>query len=281
LSGVVAISAGSNAALFNLGETYANATFRICATYETSDGRESSPSEIFVLTAAPLTNLIEVVVPTGFAKTNVYSTDADGTVFRLVASTTAGAVTFNPARGGRELTTLNTLRLPGSVERVCFVKGVCYVAEYFPSSDTTVIWFSQPFAYHLFDQAEDYIVVLGRVSMLLWISKEVYSSIKDWLLIGSTAGVWIRDDEGKLENLASYGVLPGTAGDVDPEGTAWFWTKRGICTAYPFKNLTETDVSMAPGLRAASALLYQNGTKQLITVTQGGGTPFNQRRERT
>jgi len=281
LSAVTAMSAATMNTPFNVGETYTQATFRICATFETADGRETAPSEVVSLAASPLTNLIQVSVAPGYVRTNVYSTEADGTVFRLVASTTGTTITFNPARGGRELTTLNTQSLPDGVDLICFVKGVCYVSQYFPSENQSVVWFSKPFAYHLFDMSTDYMVLPGRVSMLLWISKETALGVRDWLLVGSSVGVWMRDDEGKLENLAMYGVVPGIAGDVDPEGTAWFWTERGICTAPPFKNLTESDVAMAPGARAATALMYHNGTKQFIAVTQGGGTPFNQRRERT
>jgi hypothetical protein len=285
LSGVTAVSAASLSTVLNVGETYVAATFRVCATYETADGRESAPSEIFILSAAPLTNLIRVVAPTAYARINVYATEADGTVFRLVATSSSTAptvsLTFNPARGGRELTTLATQSLPDGVELIAFMKGNIYASQYFTDSDTSVVWFSKAFAYHLFDCSEDYIVVPGRVSMLLWISKDTTYGIKDWLLIGSTKGVWQRGDEDKFENLANYGVVPGIAGDVDPEGTAWFWTQRGICTAPPFKNLTEEDVSMAPGVRANATLVYHNGTKQLLTVTQGGGTAFNSRRERT
>ena len=281
LSGVTAVSASALSTTFNIGETYVAATFRICATYETADGRESAPSEIFVLAAAPLTNLIRIVAPTGYVRINVYSTEADGTVFRLVASSNSAAatvsLTFNPARGGRELTTVNTQPLPDEVELVCFVKGFAYASQYFPDVDQSVIWRSKAFAYHLFDCSQDYIIVPGRASLMLWISK----GEADWLLLGSTKGVWQVGDDDKLTNLANYGVVPGIAGDVDPEGTAWFWTQRGICTAPPFKNLTEEDVSMAPGARATAALLYRNGSKQFITVTQGGGVAFNSRRERT
>ena len=285
LSGATVVTAPAPSAVFNMGETYTQASFRICATYETADGRESAPSEIATLVGSPLTSLIRVVAPTAYSKINIFSTEADGTVFRLVASSTSSAatvsLTFNPARGGREMTTLNTQSLPDGVELICFVKGNVYASQYFSDVDQSVVWFSKAFAYHLFDCSEDYIVVPGRVSLMLWISKETPAGVHDWLLLGSTKGIWQRGDDERLENLANYGVVPGIAGDVDPEGTAWFWTQRGICTAPPFKNLTEEDVAMAPGVRANATLLYHNGTKQLLTVTQGGGTAFNSRRERT
>lgn len=64
---------------------------------------------------------------------------------------------------------------------------------------------------------------------------------------------------------------------VDPEGMAYFWTGRGFCKAYPFENLTEKTVGMPPGLWANTSMVYLNGAQQLVTITQGGGTPFNVR----
>jgi hypothetical protein len=49
----------------------------------------------------------------------------------------------------------------------------------------------------------------------------------------------------------------------------------------PFKNLTEEQMSMPPGVHVASKLVYMDGKQQFITVTQGGGEAFNARKERT
>jgi hypothetical protein len=48
----------------------------------------------------------------------------------------------------------------------------------------------------------------------------------------------------------------------------------------PFKNLSEETLSMPPGLRAATRLVYFGGKQQFIVVTQGGGEAFNARKER-
>lgn len=278
ISNVVAVSATTAVAPFNFGATYTTATFRICATYETADGRETAPSEIYVLTASPLTNLIRVTLPTSYARVNIYTTEADGTVFRLAASSTAVVpnvtLTFNPQRGGRELTTLGTMSLPEGVTHVAFYKGFCAVGQYIPELRTSVVWQSKPFSYHLFDTEKDYKAVAGQLGLLLWNNKGV--------LIGTTQRIYQwHESNDELEQLADYGVLPGIAGDLDAQSKAYFWTERGMCTAYPFENLTENDVSMAPGARAVAAMVYLNGMQQFIAVTQGGGNPFNSRRERT
>lgn len=261
----------------NVGQTYTSAKFRMCATQETSDGREGPPGLVYEVAGAPLTNLIRVEVSDSTARTNVYCTEADGTVFRLVASFipgTGGTVTFNPARGGRELTTLDLSGLPDGVSYVAFCKGRAYVAQYLPTSKASVVWKSRPFGYHLFNMAKDFFVVPGQVGLLLSNNKGV--------LIGTDQYVYQYDNaSGELEELADYGVVPGNAGDTDAGGMAYFWTTRGLCQAYPFKNLTEQDVSMPPGSRAVAAMVYLNGLQQFITVTQGGGTAFNTRKERT
>ncbi len=259
---------------FNVGQTYTTAKFRIVATHETSDGREGPPGLVHEINAAPLTNLLRVQVSNAYARVNIYCTEADGTVFRFVAATTGGSVTFNPARGGRELTTLDLSGLPEGVTDVAFCKGRAYAVAYLPTTHASVVWKSRPFAYHLFNLAKDFFVVPGQVGLLLSNNKGV--------LVGTSEYVYQYDNaSGELEELADYGVVPGNAGDTDAEGMAYFWTVRGLCQAHPFKNLTEQDVSMPPGSRAVAAMVYLNGLQQFITVTQGGGTAFNTRRERT
>jgi hypothetical protein len=264
------------ATAFNLGATYTEATFRFCATYETSDGRETAPSEMGSLTAPPQTDLIRVTVtPTPYARTNIYATEPDGTVLRLVATTTGTTVTFNPLRGGRELTTLDLYSMPDGVTHIAFCLGRCYAAQYMPSAKQTIVFFSQPLGFHLWSP-DDYIAVPGELALMLRIGGK-----PEKLLLGTTERVYVYDAENGLGELADYGVVPGMAGDKDAHGTAFFWTERGVCKALPFENLTEAVVSMPPGQRVTATMVYQNGMQQFIAATQGSSTAFNQRRERT
>jgi hypothetical protein len=273
---VVSVGAGSDPA-FNMGATYTEADFRICATFETEDGRETAPSEVVVLRASPLTDLIRVEVSSNYAFTNIYVTSADGTAPQRVArqaSTPAGTtltLTFNPARSGPDLTHLGTRSLPAGATHICFDKGRCYAAQYLPSVGQTVVWFSKPLAFHLWDWANDYLLLPGQLGVMV--------ANNGGVLLGTTHRVYQYDGD-KLEELVDYGVLPGAAGATDAEGVAYFWTERGICKAMPFENLTEKDVSMPTGLRAAAGMVYHNGQQQFITVTQGTGDNFNSRTER-
>lgn len=265
------VSTGSApVAVANVGGTYAAATFRICATYLTTDGRETAPSDFTEVVTTPYANLFTVAVPAAYARTNIYCTEPDGSVFRLVASTTNTVATFNPQVAGRELTTFGRFPLPEGVTDICFVKGVCFAAQYLPSLKQTVIWQSDPLAFHLFDVAEGFQSVSGEVGVLLWNNKG--------LLIGTTVAIYQYHYDGQLEQLADYGVAPGSGGDTTAEGMAYFWTERGICKAYPFEPVTEANVSMPPGKIANATILYANGMQHFIAVTQGGGEPFNKRR---
>lgn len=258
----------------NMGATYTTATFRILATFITADGRETAPSEIVPVTGAPLTNLIRVTLSTGYVKTNIYCTEADGTVYRLVASTTGSIVTFNPQRGGEIYSTVNTQSLPVGVTHIAICKGRMFTAQYLPALRMSAIWISQPFAFHLWNQAKDMLPISGEVALLLWNNAGV--------LIGTTEHIYQYDEKTEeIVQLADYGVVPGVAGDLDAQNLAFFWTQRGICKAMPFENMTEQNVSMPPGLRAVGAVVYINGVQQFITVAQGGGEAFNQRKERT
>lgn len=257
-----------------VGKLYTEATFRVLATYLTEDGRETAPSEIFSLIAAPLTSSIRVDVAPDYTRTNVYCTEPDGIVFRLVASTTGTTVTFNPQRGGREYPSVNTSSMPPGISHIAFCKGRCFAGQYLPSARMSAVWISQPFGFHLWNLSADYLPVSGELALLLWNNKGV--------LIGTTESIYQYDDaSGELEQLVNYGVVPGSAGDLDAESMAYFWTTRGLCRAMPFENLTEKDVSMPPGVRATAAMVYMDGVQQFVTVTQGGGDAFNKRRERT
>lgn len=273
VSGVSADAAGSGSGAYGMGASYTEALFRLCATYETEDGRETAPSDVVELRASPVTTIIRAAVSSGYARTNLYCTPADDPVFRLVA-TGSGALTFNPQRGGRTLTTLGTSSLPEGVTHVAFCKGQCFAGRYLPYARMSAVWVSQPLGFHLWNRSKDFLPVSGELALLLWNNKGV--------LIGTTQAVYQYNDvSGELEQLANYGVLPGIAGDTDAEGMAYFWTQRGICKAYPFENLTEKDVSMPTGTRAVAAMVYLNGMQQFIAVAQGDGVSFNPRKERT
>ena len=120
--------------------------------------------------------------------------------------------------------------------------------------------------YHLFNLDNDFIMVPGRVLML--------APHDDALIVGTTAKVHAYAPDGKLTELADYGVVPGKHWATDDKRTL-FWTLRGLCAAVPFSNLTERQVSVAPGVSAGGTIVRSGGQKRYLTVLQQGGTAFN------
>ena len=140
-----------------------------------------------------------------------------------------------------------------------------YAAQYFPTENQTVVWFSRPLGFHLFNLNQDFFMVPGHVHML--------APHKDALIVGTGERVFAYAGE-KLSQLAQYGVVPGQHWSADDERII-FWTLRGVCAAMPFTNLMERSVSVAPGIKAGGTIVRQGGQKRYLAVLQQGGSAFN------
>jgi hypothetical protein len=140
-----------------------------------------------------------------------------------------------------------------------------YAAQYFPSENQTVIWFSEPMGFHLFNLDSNFFMVPGQVLML--------APHDDALIVGTDAKTYAYT-EAKLDLLADYGVGAGQRCSGDDERIL-FWSTRGVCAALPFLNLTEKQVSVAPGVRAGGCVVRDGGQKRYLAVLQQGGLPFN------
>lgn len=270
----VVSAAATPSAPLNLGASYAQAKWRVIATYLTVDGRETAPSEVVEIDASVALSALRITVPPQYAATNIYCTlpDGDSTDFRRVARTTSSVVTVDPRVRSTRWMGRHTFPMPDGIERITYWGGSFYGAVYMPSLDASVVWCSEPFAPHLWRPADKGFMMRGRVPLLV--------AVKDGIVVGSTDRIHFFDGD-KFPELANYGVVPGEAGDTTQEGVAYFWTTRGICKAMPFENLSEATLSVPPGSRAHVKLLYMNGMMQFVAVTDGTGVPFNQRNERT
>lgn len=155
--------------------------------------------------------------------------------------------------------------LPVDTDVIQHWRGRMYAAQWLAGEDQTVIWFSEPLGYHLFNLDSNFLIVPGRVHML--------APHSDALLIGTDSDVHSYDGE-RLTALADYGVVPGKSWDLDGDRVL-FWTKRGLCAALPFTNLTEANVSLAPGVRAGGCLVRAGGQKRFLALIQQGDSAFN------
>jgi hypothetical protein len=156
--------------------------------------------------------------------------------------------------------------LPLGVQQIAYWNGRIYASQYFPSDDQSVIWASQPLGFHLFALDTDFFMVPGEVLML---------APHDQALILGTDTAICAYSGNKLQELAPYGVVPGMHWDTDGSRVL-FWSVRGLCAALPFKNLTERQISVSPGLHAGGALVQHKGAKRFLVCLQQGGEAFNQ-----
>jgi len=245
--------------------------YQVRCTYVLPDGRETGSSDAGEATGSGILYISNIPQLPGY-KTNVYVAPSDSAVYQLLATTTATAITFNdaPSTLGRELMNMFLDPLPQGCDIVQYWKGVMYAAQYLPTTDQTVIWFSEPLGYHLFNLNSNFFMVPGHVYMLA-------TNDATALLIGTDSRVFAYDGQ-KIEQIAPYGVLPGVSWveDEDEEPTkTYFWTTRGLCSALPFTNLTERQVSMPPGVSAGGTIVRSGGKKRYVVALRQGGAAFN------
>lgn len=151
-----------------------------------------------------------------------------------------------------------------------FWRARMYAAEYFPAENMTVVWFSEPLGYHIFNNDSNFFSVPGKVTMM--------APTADALIVGTESRIYAYMGD-KIQQLAEYGVVPGQHWSLDeqPDGSkrTLFWSTRGLCSALPFTNLTERQVSVAPGVSAGGTLVRVGGQKRYVVALKQGGSAFN------
>ena len=243
--------------------------YRVLCTYTLADGREtgaSDPAEI-TLTEGQAVQICAIPQRTGCA-TNVYIAPADSTVFSHFRETMQSALVWNlsPDNLGRDFTSDGLDPLPLGVEVIQAWRGRIYAAQYFPESNQSVVWFSQPLGFHLFNLAQDFFMVPGCVTML--------APTDTALIVGTNKAIHAYSPDG-LQQLAPYGVVPGQHWSKDDDGRLLFWSVRGLCAALPFANLTEKYVSVAPGTKAGGCIIRSGGQKRYVALLESGGQKYN------
>lgn len=239
--------------------------YRVLCTNNLADGRETGacdPAEIVLIEGQALQ--ISGLTPGG----NVYIAPADSTVFQYAGYPDGTAFVWNssPDGLGRDFQNDFLDPLPTGADVIQAWKGRLYAAVYMPSQAQTAIFFSQPIGFHLFNLAQDFFIVPGCVTML--------APTDTALIVGTDKAIHAYTPEG-LPTLASYGVIPGQHWSQDDDRRILFWTARGLCAALPFSNLTERQVSVAPGVQAGGTIVRSGGQKRYLAVLQQGGSAFN------
>lgn len=243
--------------------------YQVRCTLSLPDGRETGSGEVgeIALVEGQALQVSDIEVRAGHI-TNVYIAPANSEIYQLAFSSTgATAFVWNSSPDELGVDLLNSFfdPLPLGAGAIQAWKGRLYAAQYLPSENQTVVWFSEPLGFHLFNLNSNFFMVPGKVLML--------APHNEALLIGTDQRIHTYSGE-KLEQLAPYGVVPGQHWSKD-DGRILFWSKRGLCAALPFSNLTETQVSVAPGASAGGTIVRSHGQKRYVVALQQGGSAFN------
>jgi len=234
--------------------------YQVRCTYVLADGRETGTGD-----SAEIMLVEGQALQISPSADNTYIAPANSGIYQL-AHTGLDDFVFNssPDNLGRDLQNAFLDPLPADADVIQTWKGRMYAAMYMAAEDQTAIWFSEPLAYHLFNLNSNFFLVPGRVLML---------APHDDLIIGTDKRIYAYSGE-KLSQLAPYGVVPGQHWSWDDDRIL-FWTARGLCAALPFSNLTERQVSVAPGVHAGGCVVRNGGQKRFVVALQQGGSAFN------
>lgn len=245
--------------------------YRVCFTFVDEHGREGGASPYLSVNVTDGGLSIEDIPRMEGYYTFIYMA-SKGTAFNSLAGLpyTASSTFVYAGEGylGRELTTQFLDPPPVGVSYIAAYTGRLYATQYLPDSKATVVWYSEPMGYHLFNLNDSFFMVPGRVVQM--------AADSDNLMLSTEERTFLYNQSG-LEQVASYGSVPGQHADLGPDGRLYFWTTRGLCRTTPFENLTESDVSVAPGVRAAGGVIQRHGYTNFVVALQHGGSPFNKR----
>lgn len=236
--------------------------YNVIFTYSNANGLEGGAS---LVTTVELTAPGELLITPqdlpGYTA-NVYATEAGGEVFYDV-------------KYGNQISPpqVNSAPLPDNVDKIEIFESKLWASA--DLGDYSVIWFSKPFHYHLFNYDTDYLVIPGKV--------EVMKAVPQGLIIGTVKEIYAYTSEEGLIKLANYGVVSGRSivkiqgkpGTDFPNDYLLTHTVRGICSAFPFTPLTETKVSLPMGTSCSTAMVYNNGIQRYVALHDAGGTAFN------
>ena len=255
-----------------IGGSMPSGQYGVACTFTLPDGRETGASDTQTIALGTAGGLLISQIPhIDGLQTNVYISPADSTVCQYACTTTLQTLTWNasPDALGEELLTHGMEPIPEGARIITAWRGRLWAAQYLSTTNTTVVWMSEPLGFHLFNPQTGFIQIPGEVTMLL--------AHDDGLVIGSRSAVWEWSGEA-LVQLAGYGVPAGHPGARDEEtGDCYFWTDRGLCRALPFSNLTAGRLHTDPGTHASTAIVQHAGLKKLVATTRPSGAVFNPR----
>jgi len=243
--------------------------YQVTSIYQDVTGREGAASPIVVVDVEEGSALAVEPSHIECYASYVYVTDTNGAVFYLFGQSLAGAVMISDTSlltYPLDSEQLEAVNLPDPVGSIAFYESSMWAVQFIEG--VSYLWRSKPFWWQLFDIHEDYLAIPGKVTAL--------QGTLQGLFIGTDDEMYVFTPEGGLVRLAEYGVVGGKPISVTDDGRYFVWTKQGVCTLFPFQNVTEEKVSLPSGCICSTSIIKKNGYQQFMVLSDGSGTPFNQ-----
>ncbi len=169
-------------------------------------------------------------------KTSIYIAPANSTVYQFYKDTILSITNFSDSINilGRELNSLNLESIPFNVDKIDFLNNKLFISIYSITENITQIYYSNPYAVHLFNLEKDFIQIKGRITLL----KTINNKENQFLLLSTDDNIYIYNED-SITKLADYGVINGSACSINIEdGLYYFWSKNGLCRCLPFENIS-------------------------------------------
>jgi len=241
--------------------------YQLVCTHTDTTGRESGISELVVVDLLDNQGLLVTPSNAGY-QVNTYISLADSADLFLAG---VGNITLTEPITSRYVLPTHLIGCypcPENIGKIVYYESKIYVSVYDSISGVTIVFYSQPFQYHLFALDTDYFIMSSKIEMLL--------AANSGLVIGTDIDINAYTSDGGLVPLANYGVVAGECGVNTMDGNIEFWSRRGMCRALPFENLTQKTVSVKSGETCNVAHIEQNGYNKFLAITDTLGVSNNE-----
>jgi len=235
--------------------------YQVACAYIDENGREggiTSPVTILIEDNSALSISVDQIAD---HEVSIYISPVNGKYLYKVMTTTEDTVIWD---GPQHLlasplndTQLGSSAIPSNGTYITYYKNILYVSEYLPTENKTVIWFSKPYSYHLFDRSKDYIVINDKVNCLINIEKQ--------LVIGAENSIYYYNNK-ELKQVTNYGVPSGHPFGVDEHSNYFLYTYNGICKLNEFMNLTTKIHKLPTSPEVFSVVVNQNGYGRFVNL---------------
>ncbi len=242
-------------------------TYRCVVTFLSSTGEESGTGSASVVTIpdVPPGNTGSIAfsnIPqpagSGVSTILIYLTEANGSIFRRVASIPVGTTShiLGSSIRGSTLRTQFCDKPPVGSGVLGATSNLLLIG------DGQVVWNTQPFRFGLFNNTSDFMMFGGTVT-LIWGTPTAAFICADQTYFVTGIGT----DQMELRTVLPYGAVKGTRVILPNQKEAMWLSTRGIVHAYidgSAKNVSEEMVSIPNYVEGAAMIREANGLRQYV-----------------